>query len=112
MDFNNIPELTHIINDFLYDENYTLHPLIRNILYLLYIWCVHPFYNGNGTVYIILLSVLFLKNWYDIPDNLQEYFKICSDSDILVNARHNLDYEPLIRGFLELFPHETTQKDT
>jgi len=107
-DFNNIPELVDIINDFLYNEDYKLHILIRIILYCAYIVWVHPFYNGNGTTYIIVLSILLVKNWYDIPKGLLGYIKTITP-DILINARHNLDYEPLIRGFLELFPCESTK---
>lgn len=102
-DFRNIPELVEMINDFLYIKDNKIHFLFNASLFFLYITWVHPFYNGNGTVYIIILSIILLKNWYDVPEDLQEYNKICSDLDIFINARHNLDYEPYISWFLKLF---------
>jgi len=110
IDYNLIPESIENINLFLNIES-DLHFLIKIILYLEYSWFVHPYYNGNGTAYLLVISILLIKNWYILPGNFGEGIEKLVKDGVFREA-DQWNHEPLIRGFLELFTHETTQKDT
>lgn len=98
-----IEKSTKILNDYI--NHWDEHILIKIILYLLFIWKTHPYYNWNWTVYIMLIWVLLLKNWYSVPKWLAQYLQSISENNILLNA-DNWNYEPLIKWFLELFETE------
>lgn len=53
---NNIPQ-----------EKSELHILIRLILQLHHFWFIHPYYNGNGTLFMIVLGIQLTRNGYAIP---------------------------------------------
>jgi len=107
LDYNLISESIQNINQFFNTEN-NLHFLIKITLYLEYSWFAHPYYNGNGTVYLFVISILLIKHGYILPDNFGEGIQKLVNDGIFREA-DQWNHEPLIRGFLELFPCESTK---
>lgn len=101
INYDLIPESIEYANHFLNTES-DLHFLIKIILYLEYSWFIHPYYNGNGTVYLFVISILLINAWYILPDNFgEEIQKFVKDG--VFREADQWNHEPLIRGFLELF---------
>lgn len=100
LDFHLINEHIEYANIFLHNSEY--HPLIKISLYLIFVWEIHPYYNGNGTLYLFVIAILLLQNGYTIPNNLIAYLQHTVDDGIL-EIGNKWDYEPFIQWFLELF---------
>ena len=65
-----IPSAIDRVHDFLANHP-EIHPVLRYLLFVA--WAggyVHPYYNGNGTIYRFSLAILLLQHSYPIPDGL------------------------------------------
>lgn len=79
-----------------------IHPLVRAILYLNKAWYVHPYYNGNGTLFLLVAGVFLLKNGYPIPNGFASKIQTMIENRLFWEADRG-NVVPMVEGFLEMF---------
>lgn len=86
----------------LIQESPNLHLLIRLILQLHRYWFIHPYYNGNGTLFTIVLGIRLIQNGYVIPQDFSNNLQKMVDDRLFLKADGG-NYEELVERFLALF---------
>ena len=96
-----IEENLQSVESFLEEEN-DIHFMVRLAVYLHRVWFIHPYYNGNGTLFMIIVGIRLVQNGYIVPKDMDEKIQNMIDKIVFLEA-DNGNIEPLIRGFLDLF---------
>ena len=83
-------------------EESSVHFLVRLAVYLHRVWFIHPYYNGNGTLFMIIVGIRLVQNGYIVPQNLDGKIQKMIDEKVFLEADSG-NIEPLVRRFLDIF---------
>lgn len=100
MNSEGIHESIALLERFLEDDD--VHPLIRAIVYYNKMWSIHPYYNGNGTVFILVIAVFLLQHDYPLPQAFATRIQAMVERRVFWEA-DNGDMGAMIGEFLGMF---------